>query len=69
MKCQCHRPGKCNGLAMEPDGLCEPCRGKMGEELSRITQRDQPLARLSKRERKLGHTEVNLRNTAIPSLA
>jgi hypothetical protein len=55
-KCQCpskshgHKAGKCDGLATEPDGLCEPCRGKTTEELSTITDEDRPLAQLSKSE-------------------
>ena len=40
------------GIATEPDGLCEPCHERAAEELSRITERDRPLARLSKRERR-----------------
>ena len=55
-KCKCpsnshgHKPGKCDGLATEPDGLCETCRGKTAEELPK---EHQPLASLSKRERRL----------------
>ena len=56
MKCKCpskshgHHPGKCNDLATDPDGLCDPCRDKTAEELSTITEQEQPLAPLSKRE-------------------
>jgi hypothetical protein len=59
MKCKCpskshgHQPGKCKDLATDPDGLCDPCRDKTAEELSTITEREQPLGPLSKRERKL----------------
>ena len=59
MKCQCpskshrHKPGKCNDLTTEPDGLCDPCRDKTAQELSTITEQVQPLARISKRERVL----------------
>ena len=57
-KCQCpseshgHNAGECNGIATEPDGLCEPCHERAAEELSRLTERDRPLARLSKHERR-----------------
>ena len=53
-QCACeshgHKAGKCKGTAFEPDGLCEPCHAGTAEELARITKRDRPLARLSKRE-------------------
>ena len=55
-KCRCpsethgHNAGKCKGIATESDGLCEPCHERAAEELSTITERDRPLARLSKRE-------------------
>ena len=56
LKCKCpsrshgHKAGMCDGLATEPDGLCETCRGKTAEELSRFSEQDRPLAELSKSE-------------------
>jgi hypothetical protein len=57
-KCRCpseshgHNAGKCKGIATETDGLCELCHERAAEELSTITERDRPLARLSKRKRR-----------------
>jgi hypothetical protein len=57
-KCKCptsshgHKPGKCDGLATEPDELCDTCREKTAEELPKIPEY-KPLAHLSKHERRL----------------
>jgi hypothetical protein len=57
-KCKCptsshgHKPGKCVGLATEPDELCDTCREKTAGELPKIAE-PKPLAHLSKRERRL----------------
>ena len=55
-KCRCaserhgHKPGKCKNVATEPEQMCKPCRDETKEELSRISKRERPLRRLSKRE-------------------
>ena len=55
-KCRCpsarhgHKPGKCKNVATVPEQMCDSCRDKSAEELSRASKRERPLRRLSKRE-------------------